>query len=213
MKDKILKLKEKCYACEACPLGRQNGLDPHVFASGKLSSKIMFIGEAPGADEQRMKKPFVGREGKFWESKVLEVAGLNRRNVYITNSVKCRPKGNRTPLPAEIEICRQYLDEEIRILRPKLLIPMGNIPLQSCCDILGITKHRGKLRMSRVWSDGSQVLVFPITHPAFGLRGAGLKETYIDAKNIGVLYRALENEQNIDLDFLNEEDNEETGIY
>jgi len=207
MKDKVLKLKEICYSCQECPLGRRqvDGLDPHVFSSGKISSKIMFVGDAPEADEQRVRRPLMGRAGQFWENKVLAAAGLKRNDVYISNAVKCRTK-NRSPFPAEIEICRQHLDAEVCLLKPKILIPMGNVPLQACCDIDGITKHRGKLRMSRIWSNEKQILVFPITHPTFGLRGSGLKETKIDAENIGKIYRALQQNIEITLDFFETDD-------
>ena len=113
LKQQVLTLKDKCYACKECPLGRKevDGRDPHVFASGLVKSKIFFIAEAPGADEVKLKKPLVGRAGKFFEAKILGAAGLKRSDVYITNSVLCRPSDrNRTPLPVEIEICRMHLD-------------------------------------------------------------------------------------------------------
>jgi len=191
LKSQVLDLKNNCYACKECPLGRKevDGRDPHVFAGGFVKSRIFFIAEAPGADEVRLKRPLIGRAGKFFEAKVLGAANLKRSEVYITNSVLCRPSDrNRTPLPVEIEICRVHLDAQICLLKPKLLVTMGNIALSSCCDITGIVKNRGKLRLSREWSDGERVPVFPIFHPSYCIRGLGLKEMAKDAEMIGNLH-------------------------
>lgn len=195
LKEQVLELKSKCYECKECPLGRKevDGRDPHVFASGFVKSKIFFIAEAPGADEVRIKKPLVGRAGKFFEAKILGAAGLKRTEVFITNSVLCRPSDrNRTPLPVEIEVCRTHLDAQICLLQPKLLVTMGNVALSSCCELTGIMKQRGRLRWSREWSNGERVPVFPIFHPSYCIRGSGLKEMAEDAKKIGELHLFLQ---------------------
>lgn len=201
LKDQILELKNKCYSCKECPLGRKkvDGQDPHVFASGHIKSKIFFIAEAPGADETKLKRPLVGRAGKFFESKILGAAGLTRSDVFISNAVLCRPINNRTPFPVEIEICRSHLDAQICLLEPKLLVTMGNVPLNSCCEIMGIIKQRGKLRWSREWSNGRKVPVFPIFHPFYCIRGSGLKEMVEDAIKIGELYRIIQDGNEIEV--------------
>ena len=194
LKEQVLELKQKCYNCKECPLGRKmvDGLDPHVFSGGHVKSEIMFIGEAPGSEETKAKRPLVGRAGKFFDTKILGVAGIERPNVFVTNAVLCRPnEKNRTPLPAEIEICRHHLDAQICLLNPKLLVTLGNVPLYSVCDAKGITKMRGKLTLSRKWSNGIKIPTLPIFHPSYCLRGSGLQEMNEDALLINKLYQFL----------------------
>lgn len=203
LRDKVIELKKKCYDCKDCPLGRRevDGLDPHVYSSGYVKSKVFFVAEAPGKNETIEKVPLVGRSGKFYENKILGVAGLERNKVFTTNSVMCRPnEKNRTPLPAEVEICRQHLDAQICLLKPSLLITMGNVALNTCCEITRIMKNRGKLRWSREWSNGMKIPVFPIYHPSYCIRGSGLKEMEEDAKKIGELYRLLESGHEIQME-------------
>lgn len=181
----ILDLQKRCYDCRECPLGRKKvaGHDPHVFACGKPDAEIMFIGEAPGGDEVLQRTPLVGRAGQFFNSRILDPAGLSRREVYVTNAVLCRPdERNRTPHLGEVELCRPILDAQIVLVKPKLLVTLGNIPLWATCKIQKITKNRGTLRWSREWSDGRKIPVFPMFHPSYCLRGAGLKETADDAE-------------------------------
>jgi len=194
----IYSLRQACYDCRDCPLGNRlvNGLDPHVFAGGNIHASIMFVGEAPGAEEVRQKRPLVGRSGWFYENHILAGAGLFRRSVYTTNAVLCRPdEKNRTPNSSEIDACRRHLDAQVLFVRPKLIVTLGNAPLYALCGIGGITKYRGKLRNSNPWSDGSITKVFPMFHPAYCLRGSGLKETKEDYEALGRM--ALEFEQSI----------------
>ncbi len=200
LKEEVLKLKKNCYDCRECPLGKKkvDGLDPHVFAGGYVKSDIFFVGEAPGKNEQLIRRPFVGRAGKFFDTKILGVAGIERSNVFITNSVLCRPnEKNRTPLPAEIEICRTHLDAQICLLNPKLLVTLGNVSLYSVCETKGITKMRGKLTLSREWSNGNKIPTLPIFHPAYVLRGSGLSEMKEDALFLGNLFKFLQNDGNL----------------
>lgn len=182
MRKEILKLREACYNCKLCPLGHElvDGLDPHVFASGKVDADVMCVAEAPGHQEQIKKIPLVGRSGEFFNEKILGKAGLTRNEVYVSNGLKCRPDANnRTPLAGEIEICRIHLDAEICLVKPNLIVSMGNVGLYSVCDvpgISGISKYRGQLRHSRLWSNEKQIPVLPLFHPAYCLRGSGLKE-------------------------------------
>lgn len=148
----------------------------------------MFVGEAPGYDETVHKAPLVGAAGRFFEKNILIPAGLNRNDVYITNAVLCRPnEKNRTPFLGEIEECRFHLDEQIVLVSPKLIVTMGNAPLYSVCEEQGITKKRGVLRWSRTWSNGKKIPVLPLFHPAFCLRGSGLKETRQDVEYLSKL--------------------------
>lgn len=201
LKEQVLELRQKCYDCKECPLGRKlvDDLDPHVFASGYVKSKVFFVGEAPGGDEVKNKRPLVGRAGQFFDNRVLGVAGIERRNIFATNAVLCRPnEKNRTPLPAEIEICRHHLDAQICLLEPKLLVTLGNVPLHSVCETKGITKMRGKLVWSREWSNGKRIPTLPVFHPSYCLRGSGLSEMADDARTIGVLYKKIIAGEDID---------------
>lgn len=195
-KEKILELRRACYECRDCPLGRRlvEGLDPHVFAAGNVRSKIVFIAEAPGANEVVAKTPLIGRAGKFFDKKILEVAGIRREKIYITNTVLCRPnEKNRNPLPAEIEECRQHLDAQVCLVDPVLLVVFGNVPLGGVCETYGITKKRGKLIWSREWSNGKKYPTLPMFHPSYNIRGSGLKETQIDAEYLGRLANDIRN--------------------
>jgi len=196
LKEEIIRLRDQCYACQECPLGRRtvDGLDPHVFGSGNIISKVMVVAEAPGYNETVKKRPLVGRGGEFYNEKILKIAGLERKNVYTTNSALCRPdEKNRNPLPGELEACLPLLDAQVVLIKPELIVTLGNIPLYSVCDIppSGITKIHGVLRSSRKWSDGTIIPVFPMFHPAYCLRGSGLKEMEQDAKMLGTLVRKL----------------------
>jgi len=196
LKERIYELKDKCYSCQECPLGKRtvDGLDPHVFANGHVKlGGIFFVAEAPGGEEVKLKKPLVGRAGKFYDSKILQASGLKRNEIFTTNAVLCRPnEKNRTPLPAEIEICRQHLDAQICLLEPKLLVTMGNVPLYSVCECTGIKSQRGKVRWSREWSSGVRVPVLPVFHPAYCLRGSGLSEMAADALSIHLLKEMMD---------------------
>jgi len=159
------------------------GLDPHVFASGKPDADVMFVGESPGKTETERHAPLVGAAGQFFEANILVPAGLSRQSVYITNSVLCRPnEKNRTPFFGEIEECREHLDAQVLLVSPKLIVVLGNAPLFGVCDEQGITKKRGELRWSRTWSDGRKFPVLPMFHPAYCLRGSGLAEMRQDVQ-------------------------------
>jgi len=194
LREEIVKLKERCYSCQNCPLGRRtvDGLDPHVFGSGNVKARVMVVAEAPGKNETIERRPLVGRAGKFYNEKILGKALLKRKDVYTTNAALCRPnEKNRNPLPGELEACLPLLDAQVVLIKPSLIVTLGNVPLYSVCDIppSGITKMHGKLRMSREWSDGIQRAVFPMFHPAYCLRGSGLKEMEEDARILGALAR------------------------
>lgn len=182
---KILELKEKCYSCKDCNLGNKlvDGLDPHVFGEGNVNAKIIFIGESAGKEEVIKKKPFQGRSGKFYEEHILKPADIDRKKIYTCNTVCCRPdEKNRNPRPDEIEACYKYLNSQICLIDPKLLVVLGNIPLDGVCETMGITKRRGKLIWSRIWENNKKYPVLPLFHPSYCLRGSGLKEMKEDVE-------------------------------
>lgn len=129
----------KCTKCDLCKT-RTNS----VPGKGNFSADVIFIGEAPGRNEDKSGEPFVGAAGKKLEA-ALEGAGITRDTVYITNVVKCRPPSNRVPSTTERDMCKKYLKEEISIIKPKIICIMGNTAFNSLLGGSEITKYRGKI--------------------------------------------------------------------
>lgn len=136
-----------------------------VFGEGSARAKIVFIGEAPGANEDREGRPFVGRSGKLLTA-CLEEIGLKRENVYITNIVKRRPPENRDPLPEEIEAYRPYLKEQSVIIKPKIIITLGRFALNYFISDVKISESQGKIFRFK-----NNLILIPMFHPAAALRG------------------------------------------
>ncbi|MCI4458231.1 MAG: uracil-DNA glycosylase [Thermocrinis sp.] len=158
------------------------GASGYVFGEGDPNSPVVFIGEAPGEEEDKLKRPFVGRAGQYLNSK-LEQVGLKREKVYITNVVKSRPPGNRTPTREEMITCLPYLRKEIEIIKPKLLVCLGSTAMKG---ILGkdypITKYRGQIFP---YPYNPSIKVFLTYHPAYVLRNPSAdKEFTEDLKKV-----------------------------
>ncbi len=168
MQEELIKLNEKILKCQDCELceNRQQA----IVGDGVNYSKIMLIGEAPGATEDKEGKPFVGRSGKLL-TQMLSDIGINREeNLYITNTVKCRPPENRNPKQNEINSCRKYLETQIKIHNPKVIILVGNFACRYFLDKkAAITKIHGDIIKK------DDVYLFPIFHPAAILRNKNLK--------------------------------------
>lgn len=170
--------------CQNCPLGKTR--NKFVYGVGSPKAKIIFIGEAPGADEDRIGEPFVGRAGQLLD-KILAAIDLDRTTVYIANILKCRPPNNRDPLPDEMEQCFPYLKEQIRIIRPKLLCALGRISGQA---LLATSTPIGKLRGQ--WHSYEGVPLMVTYHPAALLRNpAWKKETWEDMQRLRARYDSL----------------------
>ena len=153
--------------CTRCPLsgGRTNV----VFGTGNPTADLMFVGEGPGAEEDKQGLPFVGRSGKLLDELLVQEIGLDRSEVYIANVVKCRPPDNRDPLPEEIAACRPYLQRQVELVAPRVLVTLGNFATKVLLDTKeGITRLRGR---RYAWGDG--VVLVPTYHPAALLRGGG----------------------------------------
>jgi DNA polymerase len=146
--------------CQACILSQ--GRTHAVPGEGPEDAEIMFIGEGPGFHEDRQGRPFVGAAGKYLEE-LLATIDLKRENVYITNVVKCRPPGNRDPQSAEIEACRAYLDKQIELIRPRLVVTLGRFSMQRYFPGASISRIHGQPK--RVGS----VIYYPMFHPAAAL--------------------------------------------
>jgi DNA polymerase len=128
----------------------------------------MFVGEGPGAEEDRQGLPFVGKSGQLLDRLMYEELGITRDQCYIGNTVKCRPPGNRDPEPEEIAACRPYLEQQIELIAPKVVVTLGNFASKLLLDTpLGITKLRGRSYPFRTG------VLIPTFHPAAALRGGG----------------------------------------
>jgi DNA polymerase len=139
-----------------------------VFGAGNADADLMFVGEAPGAEEDRQGLPFVGRAGKLL-TELIEGIGLRREDVFIGNVLQCRPPGNRDPQPVEIEACRPYLERKVELIRPKVIGTLGNFATKLLTGSpIGITKVRGTAQQHTL--GGRPVLLLPLLHPAAGLR-------------------------------------------
>ncbi len=144
------------------------------FADGNPAAALMLIGEAPGAEEDRQGKPFVGPSGQLLD-RMLATIGLDRTSVYITNSIYWRPPGNRTPTAAEIAACQPFLERQIELIRPKLIVFVGGIAARGLLGVKeGVTKLRGR-RLLYPLADGSTLPAMVMFHPAYLLRQPGHK--------------------------------------
>ena len=164
MLERLEQVRQKCAVCQKCALCQTR--TKSVFSGGVPNHKLMLIGEAPGFFEDQQGEPFVGKAGQLLD-KIFESVGLSRqKDVYICNTIKCRPPDNRDPLPQEKEACREYLDAQLDILKPKIILLCGKVALKSFVNTdLGITKVRGK------WFDGPNgAKMMPIFHPSYLLR-------------------------------------------
>jgi len=164
--------------CAACPLhaSRKNTVPGE---GSPNRPDIMFIGEGPGADEDAQGRPFVGAAGQLLD-KMIEAMGYKREEVFIANIVKCRPPGNRVPLPEEMNACVPYLKAQIALIRPKIIVALGKTAVQGLLQAeVAITKFRG------TWCKYEGVDLMPTYHPAYLLRSPGKKgEAWADLKAV-----------------------------
>ncbi len=160
-------IDERVRQCRDCPLceGRTNT----VFGVGDPCARLMFVGEGPGYDEDRLAEPFVGKAGQLLD-KMIAAMGLDRSRVYIANIVKCRPPGNRTPEAGEMATCFPYLREQIEIVQPEVLCTLGNTPARALLQTTTpISRLRGRFQ------EYAGVPVMPTFHPAYLLRNEAAK--------------------------------------
>lgn len=164
----------ECTRCGLCE-GRTQVVNTH----GNPTARLMFVGEAPGADEDAQGKPFVGRAGQLL-TKMIEAMGMKRDDVIIGNVNRCRPPGNRAPTLEEAAICRPFLFREIAVVKPAVIVVMGNTALRNLLEVReGITRARGKFQ------DFRGIKVMPTFHPAYLLRDPSKKrETWEDLKMV-----------------------------
>lgn len=166
----MARLREQALACERCS-HLQKSRTQVVFGVGTVHAELMFVGEAPGMDEDRQGEPFVGKAGQLL-TRIIETMGLSRDTVYIANVLKCRPDtpgktfGNRKPTPMEMQTCWPYLMEQIKLIRPRVMVALGATAIEGLLGqkTLGITRLRGRFQ------DFRGIPVMPTYHPAYVLR-------------------------------------------
>ena len=157
-------IREKIAACTKCALHKTR--TQTVFGVGSQSAELMVIGEAPGAEEDRRGEPFVGRAGKLLDE-MLRAVSLGRDTVFVANILKCRPPNNRDPLVDEAAACRRYLERQIELVSPKLILAVGRIAAQ---QLLGTDAPLGRLRGQKHYLNDGQLPVVVTYHPAYLLR-------------------------------------------
>ena len=170
-----------CRRCKLCTMGRSQ----IVFGVGNPKARLMFVGEAPGEEEDKRGEPFVGRAGQLL-TKIIEAIGLTRDQVYIANVIKCRPPGNRNPEADEVEQCEPYLFRQIDVIKPRVIVPLGKFAAQSLLKTTDpITRLRGRQ------FDYRGAALIPTFHPAYLLRNPSAKrEVWEDMKKVRAILQA-----------------------
>ena len=183
----LTELYKEIALCQQCEIARfRTNVVP---GEGAEDADVLFIGEAPGYHEDQQGRPFVGQAGKFLDELIASI-GLKREQVYIANVIKCRPTGNRDPLPTEIRNCRGWLDRQIEIISPRIIVTLGRFSMSMYFPGKSISKIHG----TAVKQDG--VIYFAMYHPAAALHQAALRETIIaDMKKIPAL---IEQEEEVE---------------
>ena len=172
-REQLVELFHEVQACTKCPLHETR--TKAVFGAGNADAELMFVGEAPGAEEDRQGLPFVGRAGQLLNLLLAEI-GLAREDVFIANVLKSRPPGNRDPQPEEIGACEPYLFEQVRLIEPRVVCTLGNFATKLLSGSpVGITKVRGTPQVHEL--GGRTVFLLPLLHPAAALRTPAMKET------------------------------------
>lgn len=181
-------LRVQVESCRRCPLC--DGRTQTVFGVGNPHARVMFIGEAPGKNEDLQGEPFVGAAGHYL-NELLGCAGLRREDVFIANVLKCRPPGNRDPRPEEIQICTPFLREQTRTIDPEVLVTLGKFSTQFVLKTqVGITRLHGRVQRA------GKFLVFPIFHPAAALYDGAKREALEnDFVTLGELLHQLDEQK------------------
>lgn len=177
---KLKKIEKKVKNCKKCNLSKTR--INIVYGKGSVNAKIMFIGEAPGRNEDKQGLPFIGHAGTFLDE-LLESINLKRNEVYITNILKCRPPKNRNPSKKEINACRDFLDKQIDIVKPKIICPLGNsassyILKKYFLNPKKISEIHGKT--FKIKSSFDDLIILPLYHPAYSIYNIKSKKILIN---------------------------------
>lgn len=169
----LKQLHQKIRRCKKCGLGKKR--IKAVPGEGPANAKIMFIGLSPGKNEDEQGKPFVGRAGKLLDE-LLVVSGLKRNEAFITSVLKCKTPKNRLPKSKEVESCKPYLEKQIEMIKPRIIVLLGNVALKT---MLGKKAKSGITKIHRkvIWH--GDIIYFPTFHPAAGIRSTGTKKKLV----------------------------------
>jgi len=198
--DALRKLEGKTKSCTKCGLAR--GRTNVVPGEGSANADIMFIGEGPGKNEDEQGRPFVGAAGKFL-TELIESFGLTRKDVYIANVIKCRTLGNRVPLPTEVETCWPWLEQQIFLIKPRLIVPLGRHSLARFLPAAKISADHGRALRKTIKATTNEVplvdfrvVFFPCYHPAAALYNGSLRDVLKkDFKKIPKVLEIIEKEK------------------
>jgi uracil-DNA glycosylase len=172
-REELIRLYHEVRDCRRCPLGATR--TQAVFGMGNADADLMFVGEAPGAEEDRQGKPFVGRAGRLLDQLLGEIGLERSRDTFIANVLKSRPPGNRDPQPDEIEACRPYLETQIELIEPLVICTLGNFATKLLTGSpVGITRCCGTPQDREL--GGRPVVIYPLFHPAAALRTPSVLE-------------------------------------
>lgn len=185
--ERLLQMQKKAANCALCELRKT--CSQVVFGEGNSSARLMLVGEGPGADEDRLGRPFIGRAGQLL-NRILEAAEIKREDIYITNVVKCRPPSNRLPLQPEVDACNPYLRAQIELIKPEMILCLGALATRTLYDKnAAITRVRGQ------WKEIDGIRTLATFHPAALLRDPSKKKpTWEDFKKIMAVYHGIKKE-------------------
>ena len=208
--EELEKLNRKMLACSRCVL--RGTCRQVVPGEGSAKAEIMFIGEGPGQKEDELGRPFVGAAGKFLDE-MLGHINLKREEVYIANVVKCRPPGNRDPLPDEVAACWPWLIEQIKIIRPRLIVTLGKHSLERFLPNQKISQIHGQALRRAVPEVGKQVF-YALYHPAAALYNGGMRSVLIeDFKKIPKVLEAIKKQSETIEEINNNESKEQGSLF
>jgi DNA polymerase len=158
-------LQTECSACRKCKIGGimvEGKFLSNVLSNMNTTAKIMVVGQNPGREEVERKEPFVGEAGRRFDAAVKDILGMSRSDFYICNTVRCFTPGNRKPFDNEVENCQPFLDWEIKLVQPKIIVALGAVAFKQLTGMSGVMKHHGQVFTSLRY----RVLVMPIIHPS-----------------------------------------------
>jgi len=185
-RERLVEVFREASVCTRCPLSETR--TNVVFGAGNSDADLVFVGEAPGAEEDRQGRPFVGRAGALL-TELLAGIGMDRKDVWITNVLRCRPPGNRDPQPIEVESCQPYTYRQVELIEPRVVATLGNFATKLLTGSrMGITRVRGTPQIREL--GGRTLFLMPLLHPAAALRTPSLVETL--RKDFGKLPDLLE---------------------
>lgn len=189
-KEDIKKIMFSIESCRKCSLWKTR--KKPVFGEGSMDTDILFVGEAPGYNEDLQGRPFVGKAGKILDE-LLESIGLHRSDIYIANILKCRPPGNRNPLKTEIDACTEHLNKQIDLIQPKIIVPLGNFACSYIFEKFGlkydkISNVHGKIfQINTIFGN---VKIIPMYHPAVATYNPNTKNTLV--ADFKIIKKAIE---------------------